>query len=142
MLYPSRDIDVAPLQQKIDGHPALLQGREDRPSDSAEFCEVHTSQALDEGSAINAFVGARLVPIIPVVFRCLRRSPNYCVRRAGLVMSSHKPIRITFVRSRVTPRAFLIDANLDLHSLEELRSWPRRKKAFVIVDGSTGEDIT
>jgi hypothetical protein len=57
-------------------------------------------------------------------------------------MPSHRPIRITFMRSRVTPRAFLIDANLDLHSLEELRAWARRKKAFVIIDGSTGEDIT
>jgi hypothetical protein len=57
-------------------------------------------------------------------------------------MSSRRPIRITFMRSRVSPRAFLIDANLDLHSLEELRAWARRKKAFVIIDGSTGEDIT
>jgi hypothetical protein len=57
-------------------------------------------------------------------------------------MSSHEPIRITFMRSRVTTRAFLIDPNLDLHSLEELRGWARRKKAFVIIDGSTGDDIT
>lgn len=57
-------------------------------------------------------------------------------------MPSHGPIRITFIRSRVSSRAFLIDANLDLHSLEELRTWARRKKAFVIIDGSTGEDVT
>jgi len=46
------------------------------------------------------------------------------------------------MRSRLAPRAFLVDANLDLHSLEELRDWAARKVDFIAVDESSGEDIT
>jgi hypothetical protein len=56
-------------------------------------------------------------------------------------MSPNEPIRITFMRSPVAPRAFLVDSNLDLHSIEELRVWAERKRDFVVIDGTTGEDI-
>ena len=57
-------------------------------------------------------------------------------------MDRNGPIRITFIRSRLAPRAFLVDTNLDLHSLEELRDWAARKVDFIVVDESSGEDIT
>ena len=47
-----------------------------------------------------------------------------------------EPIRITFMRSRVAPRAVLVDSNLDPHSLEELRDWAKRGVDFVVIDGS------
>jgi hypothetical protein len=53
-----------------------------------------------------------------------------------------EPIRITFMRSRVGPRAFLFDANLDPRSLEELRDWAKRGLDFVVIDESSGEDVT
>ena len=59
-----------------------------------------------------------------------------------LAMAQNEPMRITFMRSRLAPRAFLVDANLDLHSLEELRDWAARKVDFIAVDESSGEDIT
>ena len=54
-------------------------------------------------------------------------------------MSANDPIRITFVRSKIAPRALLVDSNL---SLEELRIWAERKRDFVIIDEATGEDVT
>jgi hypothetical protein len=57
-------------------------------------------------------------------------------------VSANDPIRITFVRSKIAPRAFLVDSNLDSHSLEELRIWAERKRDFVIIDEATGEDVT
>lgn len=57
-------------------------------------------------------------------------------------MSANEPVRITFMRSRIAPRAFLVDANLDPHSLEELRMWAAQKRDFVIIDEATGEDVT
>lgn len=57
-------------------------------------------------------------------------------------MTKGDAIRITFMRSRLTPRAFLVDSNLDVHSLEELREWAARKVDFVVVDESSGEDVT
>jgi hypothetical protein len=53
-----------------------------------------------------------------------------------------EPIRITFMRSRVAPRVFLFDANLDPRSLEELRDWAKRGIDFVVIDESSGEDVT
>jgi hypothetical protein len=57
-------------------------------------------------------------------------------------MTQDEPVRITFMRSRLAPRAFLVDANLDLHSLDELRDWAARKVDFIVVDETSGEDIT
>jgi hypothetical protein len=54
-------------------------------------------------------------------------------------VSANDPIRITFVRSKIAPRALLVDSNL---SLEELRIWAERKRDFVIIDEATGEDVT
>jgi hypothetical protein len=53
-----------------------------------------------------------------------------------------EPIRITFMRSRVAPRAVLVDSNLDPHSLEELRDWAKRGVDFVVIDESSGDDVT
>ena len=57
-------------------------------------------------------------------------------------MPSTEPIRITFMRSRVAPRAFLFDSNLDTYSLEELRDWAARGVDFIVIDESSGEDVT
>ena len=57
-------------------------------------------------------------------------------------MDRNGRMRIMFMRSRLAPRAFLVDTNLDLHSLEELRDWAARKVDFIVVDESSGEDIT
>jgi hypothetical protein len=57
-------------------------------------------------------------------------------------MSQNQPVRITFMRSRLAPRAFLVDTNLDLHSLEELRDWAARKVDFIVVDENSGKDAT
>lgn len=57
-------------------------------------------------------------------------------------MPANEPLRITFMRSRIAPRAFLVDTNLDVHSLEELRVRAARHADFVIIDESTGEDVT
>ena len=51
-------------------------------------------------------------------------------------------IRITYLRSRYHPRAVLVDQNLDLHSVDQLRRWARNGVAFVVVDADTGQDIT
>jgi hypothetical protein len=57
-------------------------------------------------------------------------------------MRRSEAIRINYVRSRYQPRAVLVDQNLDLHSLDQLRRWARRGVAFVVVDADTGQDIT
>jgi hypothetical protein len=57
-------------------------------------------------------------------------------------MERKEPIKINFHRSRSLPRGFLIDENLDDHSLDELRKWATRKINFVVIDSDTGEDIT
>jgi hypothetical protein len=57
-------------------------------------------------------------------------------------MAPKEPVRVFFIRSRLAPRAFLVDSNLDLHSLEELRDWAARKVDFIVLDESSGEDIT
>jgi hypothetical protein len=57
-------------------------------------------------------------------------------------MSANEPIRIAFIRSKIAPRAVLVDSNLDAHSLEELRNWAEQKRDFVIIDKATGEDVT
>jgi hypothetical protein len=57
-------------------------------------------------------------------------------------MSANEPIRIAFIRSKIAPRAVLVDSNLDAHSLEELRNWAEQKRDFVIIDEATGEDVT
>jgi hypothetical protein len=62
--------------------------------------------------------------------------------RGGCVMPANEPIRIAFIRSKIAPRAFLVDSNLDPHSLEELRIWAEHKRDFVIIDEATGEDVT
>ena len=57
-------------------------------------------------------------------------------------MARREPIKIKYHRSRSLPRGFLIDDNLDDHSLDELREWAARKVNFVVIDSDTGEDIT
>jgi hypothetical protein len=57
-------------------------------------------------------------------------------------MDRQELIKIKFHRSKYRPRAFLIDENLDDHSLDELRRWAARKINFVVIDSDTGEDIT
>lgn len=57
-------------------------------------------------------------------------------------MKRQEPIKIKFHRSNYLLRGFLIDENLDDHSLDELRRWAERKINFVVIDSDTGEDIT
>ena len=57
-------------------------------------------------------------------------------------MRKPETIRITFLRSRHNPRAVLIDENLDLHSLDQLRRWARSGVPFVVIDPDTGQDVT
>ena len=57
-------------------------------------------------------------------------------------MRRSEAIRITYLRSRYHPRAVLVDQNLDLHSLDQLRHWARKGVAFVVVDADTGQDVT
>jgi polyhydroxyalkanoate synthesis regulator protein len=52
------------------------------------------------------------------------------------------PRVLRYQRSRVYPRAVLFDANLDLHSLHELRTWQRDGVPFTVIDAETNEDIT
>lgn len=51
-------------------------------------------------------------------------------------------ILITFLRSRHNPRAVLVDENLDLHSIDQLRRWVRSGITFVVIDPETGQDVT
>lgn len=67
---------------------------------------------------------------------------NILVGLAQVAMSQDEPVRITFFRSRLEPRAFLVYTNLDIHSLEELRHWAARKVDFIVLDESTGHDVT
>ena len=57
-------------------------------------------------------------------------------------MPASEPLRVAFMRSRIAQRGFLVDANLDLYSLEELRTRAAHGADFVIIDESTGEDVT
>jgi hypothetical protein len=70
-----------------------------------------------------------------VIFDCAQRSESN-------PMARQEPIKIKYHRSRSLPRGFLIDDNLDDHSLDELREWAARKVNFVVIDSDTGEDIT
>jgi hypothetical protein len=49
---------------------------------------------------------------------------------------------LRYQRSKVTSRAVLFDANLDLYSVDQLRRWRRHGVAFAIIDTETDEDIT
>ena len=53
-----------------------------------------------------------------------------------------KPRTVIFQRSRIDPRAVLVDERLNLRSLEELRGWAARNIPFKVIDPTTGEDIT
>jgi hypothetical protein len=55
---------------------------------------------------------------------------------------SPQPLVINFVRSRTSPRGFLLDPDLRDHKVEELRRWRAQGRNFVIKDTDTGEDIT
>jgi polyhydroxyalkanoate synthesis regulator protein len=57
-------------------------------------------------------------------------------------MRRSEAILITYLRSRYQPRAVLVDQNLDLYSVDQLRRWARRGVSFVVVDADTGQDIT
>jgi len=52
------------------------------------------------------------------------------------------PVLLHYQRSKATPRAVLFDANLDLHSIDQLRRWRRDGVPFTIIDTETDEDIT
>jgi hypothetical protein len=58
------------------------------------------------------------------------------------VSISPEPLIINFVRSRTSPRGFLLDPDLRDHTPDELRRWRARGRNFVIKDADTGEDIT
>jgi hypothetical protein len=49
---------------------------------------------------------------------------------------------IKFHRHAHAERAVLIDANLDLHGIDELRKWAASGVSFVVIDDETGEDVT
>ena len=49
---------------------------------------------------------------------------------------------LRYQRSKITPRAVLFDANLDLHSIDQLRRWRRDGVPFTVIDTETDEDIT
>ena len=51
-----------------------------------------------------------------------------------------EPIRITYHAGR--SHGVLYDAELNLHTLDELREWVSRGIDFTIVDAKTGEDLT
>jgi hypothetical protein len=57
-------------------------------------------------------------------------------------MRRSEAIRITYLRSHYHQRAVLVDQNLDLHSVDQLRRWARNGITFVVVDADTGQDIT
>jgi hypothetical protein len=52
------------------------------------------------------------------------------------------PVLLRYQRSKITPRAVLFDANLDLHSIDQLRRWRRDGVPFTVIDTETDEDIT
>jgi len=49
---------------------------------------------------------------------------------------------VGFDGAKVTSRAVLFDANLDLYNFEQLRRWRRDRVAFAVIDIETDEDIT
>ena len=51
-------------------------------------------------------------------------------------------IRIIYLRSRHNARAVLVDKNLELHSIDQLRRWARCGVSFIVVDPDTGPDVT
>jgi hypothetical protein len=55
---------------------------------------------------------------------------------------SAEPTIIRFVRSPRYPRGFLLDPDLNDHTVEELRRWRTSGRKFVVTDTETGEDIT
>jgi hypothetical protein len=57
-------------------------------------------------------------------------------------MREPQAIRVTFLRSRHNPRAEIVDENLDLHLIDQLRRWTRRSISFVFIDPETGQDVT
>jgi PHB/PHA accumulation regulator DNA-binding domain len=54
---------------------------------------------------------------------------------------TREPIVIRF-RKCTPPKAVLVDADLDAHSLEELSGWVAAGADVVVIDDETGEDIT
>jgi hypothetical protein len=53
-------------------------------------------------------------------------------------------VLLRYQRSKITPRVVLFDANLDLHSIDQLRRWRRDGVSFTftVIDTETDEDIT
>jgi hypothetical protein len=73
----------------------------------------------------------------------LAKFPDYSrAQPAEDVMLTGEPIQITLVRSKITQCSLFVDSNLNTYSLGELVFWARRRTPFVIVEESTGEDIT
>jgi hypothetical protein len=56
--------------------------------------------------------------------------------------SQMDPLPSIFERSRIDQRAVLVDDQLNLRSLDELRDWAARNVPFQVLDSATGEDIT
>jgi len=55
---------------------------------------------------------------------------------------SPAPAVVQFIRSKIRPRAVLVDQDLNPQSVAELRRWARQGRNFVIIDADTGDDIT
>jgi len=53
-----------------------------------------------------------------------------------------EPVVVKFVRSKLHPLGYLVDPDLNLRSVDELRRWAARQRNFVVVDSASGEDIT
>ncbi len=58
------------------------------------------------------------------------------------VGSKASPVVIRFHRHAHAARAVLVDANLDLHDVNQLRNWKASGIDFVVIDDETGEDVT
>lgn len=58
------------------------------------------------------------------------------------VDSEPGPFVIKFHRHARAQRAVLIDANLDLLGIDDLRKWAASGVSFVVIDDETGEDVT
>ncbi|MBV8763643.1 MAG: hypothetical protein JO137_11470 [Hyphomicrobiales bacterium] len=56
--------------------------------------------------------------------------------------TSKKTANIIFERSRIDARAVLVDEQLNLRTLDELRRWAARRIPVRVIKSATGEDIT
>jgi hypothetical protein len=58
-------------------------------------------------------------------------------------MNETSPQRVLrYQRSSYTSTVIVFDANLNLHSVEQLREWTRDGVQFSVIDVETDEDVT